>query len=203
MNRPVAESSVFLIIAGPAGSGKSTLCERLVAENSSVERVVTCTTRQPRDGEVNGKDYHFFSNEEFDQKVEADAFVEWAKVHANRYGTLKSVIQEKLDEDIDLVMNVDVQGVLNFKKAAEADEQIGRRIVTVFINVPDFDELCTRLRGRGQDDEAEIARRMDTAKWELDQWASFDYVISSQSKDADFVAITNIWQAEKRRSSRL
>ena len=71
------------------------------------------------------------------------------------------------------------------------------------INVPDFDELCTRLRGRGQDDEAEIARRMDTAKWELDQWASFDYVISSQSKDADFVAITNIWQAEKRRSSRL
>lgn len=202
-SQPKDHSSILLIIAGPAGSGKSTLCERLVAENESVERVVTCTTRSPRDGEVDGEDYYFFDNETFDAKIAEDAFIEWAKVHANRYGTLKDIIQKKLGEDIDLVMNVDVQGVLNFKKAAAENPLIGQRLVTVFVNVPDFDELTKRLKSRGQDDDAEIARRMETARWELEQWRLFDYVITSESKEKDFVAISSVLQAEKRRALRL
>lgn len=135
--------------------------------------------------------------------IAEDAFVEWAKVHANRYGTLKSVIQETLEVNIDLVMNIDVQGVLNYQQAAMENELIGKRLVTVFINVANETELRQRLRGRGQDDEAEIDRRMETARWELGQWESFDYVITSETKDGDFEALTSIWKAEKRRSTRL
>ena len=103
--------ALLLVIAGPAGSGKTTLCDRLVEENERVERLVTCTTRSPREGEQDGVDYHFLSNEAFDQNIAEGAFLEWAKVHDHRYGTLKSVIGSKLNEQIDLVMNIDVQGV--------------------------------------------------------------------------------------------
>ncbi|MCH6257577.1 guanylate kinase [Puniceicoccaceae bacterium K14] len=203
MSQPKEKSSILLVIAGPAGSGKSTLCERLMTEYESVERVVTSTTRSPREGESHGVDYYFFDNATFDQKIQESAFIEWAKVHANRYGTLKSVIEEKLEQDIDLVINVDVQGVINFKKAALENELIGQRLVTVFVNVPDFEELTQRLKSRGQDDDAEIARRMETAKWELEQWKLFDYVITSTSKEEDYAAIDSVLQAEKRRTKRL
>lgn len=203
MSQPKEHSSVFIIIAGPAGSGKTTLCERLVASEDSIERVVTSTTRTPREGEVHGVDYYFFDNEAFDAKIESEAFIEWAKVHTNRYGTLKSVIQEKLEQDIDLVMNVDVQGVINFKKAAAENPLIGSRLVTVFVNVPDFEELTERLKARGSDDDAEIGRRLETAKWELTQWEAFDYVITSTSKDRDYATLLSIFEAEKRKAIRL
>lgn len=200
---PADDSALLMILAGPAGSGKTTLCERMVANNERIERLVTCTTRQPREGETDGVDYHFLSNETFDEKIEAGAFLEWAKVHANRYGTLKSVIEDKLSEQIDLVMNIDVQGVATVRKAAKSHPAIEQRLVTVFIMPTDFDELRRRLRGRGQDDEPEIARRIQSAEEEVKQWSAFDYVIRSKSKDEDYAAIRSIWQAEKRKASRL
>jgi len=202
-NLPAEDIALLMILAGPAGSGKTTLCERMVANNDRIERLVTCTTRQPRENEIDGVDYRFLSNEAFDEKIEAGAFLEWAKVHANRYGTLKSVIEGKLAEQIDLVMNIDVQGVATVREAARSHPTIEQRLVTVFIMPSDFDELRQRLRGRGQDDEAEIARRIESAEAEVTQWSSFDYVIRSKSKDEDYTAIRSIWQAEKRKASRL
>ena len=199
---PENEVALLLILAGPAGSGKTTLCDRLVDENDHLERVVTCTTRAPREGEIDGVDYYFLSDDQFDAKVEAGEFLEWAHVHTYRYGTLKSTIEAKLEEDVDLVMNIDVQGVASVQEAARNQPMIGQRLVTVFIMPASFDELKERLWVRGKDDEAEISRRIESAEKEIEQWRSFDYLLRSKSKAEDFSAITSIWQAEKRRVAR-
>ena len=138
---PENEVALLLILAGPAGSGKTTLCDRLVDENGHLERVVTCTTRAPREGEIDGVDYYFFSDDQFDAKVEDEEFLEWAHVHTYRYGTLKSTIEAKLEDDVDLVMNIDVQGVASVQEAARNQPMIGQRLVTVFIMPASFDEL--------------------------------------------------------------
>ncbi|MCC5024011.1 MAG: AAA family ATPase [Candidatus Synoicihabitans palmerolidicus] len=185
--------SVLLVLAGPAGSGKTTLCERMVAKVQGFSRVVTTTSREPRPGEVNGVHYHFFSAEEFDRRLEENAFLEWAWVHRkNRYGTLASSVLDPLAAGRSLIINVDVQGVDNFLRAAAADPLLARHMGTVYIDVP-IEELRARLIGRGES-EAEIERRMITAEKEQQKREKFDYVITSASKEADFAELRKIWQ---------
>lgn len=182
-----------MVLAGPAGSGKTTLCERMVAEAPDFSRVVTSTTREPRPGEVNGRDYHFFSSDEFDRRVAADEFLEWAWVHRkNRYGTLASSVLDPLTAGRSLIINVDVQGVENFRNAAAANPLLASHLCTIYIDVP-IPELRVRLAGRG-DSEAEIERRMITAEKEQQERDKFDHVITSASKEADFAALFAIWQ---------
>jgi guanylate kinase len=184
---------VLLVLAGPAGSGKTTLCERMVAETPGFSRVVTTTTREPRPGEVNGVHYHFFSTEEFDQRLSENAFLEWAWVHRkNRYGTLASSVLDPLAAGQSLIINVDVQGVDNFRRAAAANPLLAQHMGTVYIDVP-ISELRQRLVGRGEAD-AEIERRMVTAEKEQQECEKFDYVITSSAKEADFAALLTIWQ---------
>ncbi|MFT3869190.1 MAG: guanylate kinase [Nibricoccus sp.] len=189
-----APAPVLLVLAGPAGSGKTTLCERMVAEVDGFSRVVTTTTRAPRPGEVDGVHYHFLSPAQFDAKVEAGEFLEWAWVHQkNRYGTLASSVLEPLAEGRSLVINVDVQGVENFRMAARANPLLARHMATVFINVP-LDELRKRMETRGQDSDEEIARRLGTAERELREIDRFDYVIASTTREGDFKALLTIWR---------
>jgi guanylate kinase len=197
--------ALLLVLAGPAGSGKTTLCARLVAEIPGMQRVVTSTTRAPREGEVHGRDYFFFSDAEFDRLAAEDAFFEWARVHGadRRYGTLRSVIRANLAAGTDLCMNIDVQGVASVRRAAAADPFLARRLVTVFLVPPDLDELRRRLRGRGQDGDEEIERRMQTARRELDEWVHYDFCVRSRSRDEDFAAVRAILAAEKWRVARL
>ena len=190
----VPSAPVLIVLAGPAGSGKTTLCERMVAEVPGFSRVVTTTTRDPRPGEVNGVHYHFFKSEEFDEKIAAGAFLEWAWVHKkNRYGTLASAVLGPLSEGRSLIINVDVQGVDNFRRAAAANPLLAKHLATVFINVP-LAELRARMVTRGQDSEAEIERRMQTAEWEQQQAEKFDYQIHSTTREADFAALLAIWR---------
>jgi len=191
----MASPPVLLIIAGPAGSGKSTLCDRLVSEVPDFGRVITTTTRAPRPGEVDGVHYHFFTPEEFERRVAADEFLEWAQVHgSNRhrlYGTLKSSVLEPLAEDRNLVISVDVQGVESFRRAAGSDVRLWRAMTTMFIMV-DRERLIHRMEKRAKDDPAEIARRMATAEAELREAPKFDFTIESRTRDEDFEALLGI-----------
>lgn len=184
---------VLLVIAGPAGSGKTTLCDRMVAEVPGFSRVVTATTRDPRPGEVRGVHYHFLTPEEFDAKIAEGAFLEWAWVHQkNRYGTLASAVLDPLAQGRSLIINVDVQGVESFRKAALANPLLAKRMGTVFINVP-IPELRKRLTGRGES-EAEIAHRMETAERELLEIGKFDFVVDSANREDDFAELLAIWR---------
>jgi guanylate kinase len=198
----VASAPVLLVLAGPAGSGKTTLCDRMVAEVPGFSRIVTTTTRAPRPGEVNGVHYHFFTPEEFDAKLAAGEFLEWAWVHKiHRYGTLASAVLAPLAAGRSLVINVDVQGVQNFRRAAQANPLLARHMGTVFIHVP-LEELRARMIRRAQDSAAEIERRLHTAELELREVGHFDFVIESTTRDADFQALLRIWQQVAQRVSR-
>lgn len=197
---PSTAAPVLLVLAGPAGSGKTTLCERLVAEVPGFTRVVTSTTRAPRPGELNGVHYHFFSPDEFDARVSSGAFLEWAWVHKkNRYGTLASSVLDPLSAGRSLVMNVDVQGVETFRRAAAANPVLARHLATVFINVP-IPELRVRLGGRGES-EAEITHRMATAERELLEITKFDHVIESHDRERDFISLCTIYHQVQARVS--
>ncbi len=189
-----AETAVLLVLAGPAGSGKTTLCDRFVAETPGFSRVITATTRSPRPGEVNDVHYHFLTSAQFDEKIDAGEFLEWAYVHGmHRYGTLAASVLGPLAAGHSLVINLDVQGVDHFRRVAATNAPLRRHMATVFINVP-VAELCTRLAGRGKDSEEEIARRLRTAETELREAGKFDYIIESRSRDEDFAALKKIWR---------
>ncbi len=186
---------VLIVIAGPAGSGKSTLCDRLVEERPEFSRVVTTTTRLPRDGEINGVHYHFFPPAEFRARIVAGEFLEWAQVHGDHedrlYGTLRSSVLDPLAAGQNLVMSIDVQGVESLRRVAATDDRLRRALTTVFIIV-DHERLVARMRGRAKDHEDEIARRIATAEAELRAAEKFDFRIESHTRDEDFAALLTI-----------
>jgi guanylate kinase len=200
---PAPPAPVLLVIAGPAGSGKSTLCDRLVRERPEFSRVVTTTTRPPRAGEINGVHYHFFSPAEFRRRLAAGEFLEWAQVHGDHedrlYGTLKSSVFEPLAQGRSLIMSIDVQGVETMRRVARADERLRRAMTTIFI-VVDRDRLIARMRERAMDHEDEIVRRMATAEAELREAAKFDHIIESHTRDEDFATLLDI--VEKARAKK-
>ena len=188
-----AQTTALLILAGPAGVGKSTLCDRLVRDVPGFERVITATTRPPRPNEVNGRDYHFLSDLEFVLKIAAGDFLEWAWVHQrHRYGTLKSAVLDRLPHT-SLVMNIDVQGVRSIRTAAQILPLLKGRLITLFVAPDSMDVLRERLQGRGQVSPEELARRMQSAEHEIAERNSYDYVIHSSSKEQDFRALLNYW----------
>ncbi len=194
-------SAVLLVLAGPAGAGKTTLCERLVAVVPDCQRVVTATTRPPRPGEADGRDYHFLTPEQFDAKVAAGEFLEWACVHGrHRYGTLASAVLGPLAAGHGLVLNLDVQGVAALRRSAATSLFLAQRMGTVFIDVAPPAELRRRLTARG-DNPAEIDRRMETAAMELLEKGKFDHVIASGTRDADFQSLLTIWRELQTRAT--
>ena len=189
-------TTVLLILAGPAGVGKSTLSERLVAEIPGFERVITATTRPPRIGEVNDRDYHFLTPQQFDEKLAAGEFLEWAWVHQkHRYGTLKSTVLARLPHT-SLVMNIDVQSV---RAAIGQHPELHTKLITIFVAPDSFEVLRERLQYRGKDSVEEIERRLRTAELELAERNSYDYVIHSGTKEQDFRALLAFWEQATRK----
>lgn len=200
---PEKDPALLLIISGPAGCGKTTLCDRLVASHPELQRAITCTTRSPRPGEIDGDDYYFFSPDRFEGAIAGDEFLEYAQVHGARYGTLKNEVQNKLAHHVSVILNIDVQGAASLRERADADPLLKGRVVTVFVLPPSLDVLRERMHSRGADDHESIEHRLRNAEEEMKQWPNYDYCIRSGSKDDDFRQLQSIWIAERRRVPRL
>lgn len=194
-HHPRGCGATLLLVSGPAGSGKTTLCEQLLKSCSGIERVITATTRAPRAGEVDGVDYYFLSEAEFSRGIAEGAFYEHAQVHGRHYGVLKAEIHRRLDAGHDLLLNIDVQGARSFRQAAQEDARLGERLVTVFIRPVSIEQIRERLFSRGTDDAREIERRLRVAQDELREAEHFDHIITSGTREDDFAAIVSILQA--------
>lgn len=194
------KTGLLIVVSGPAGSGKTTLCERMLREESNLSRVVTSTTRKPRRTEKNHIDYHFFDHATFEKKIAADEFYEYARVHDNLYGTLKSEVQEKLATGMDLMLIIDVQGADSLRRKAGSDALLSSRLVTVFILPPSIQVLERRLRKRATDDDDEIQKRLKVAIEEMKQAHKYKYCLKSSSRDEDFDKLCAIYHAEKMRN---
>ncbi len=179
---------VPLIICAPSGTGKTTLVQRLRQEFPNFAYSVSCTTRAPRGQEVDGKDYHFLSVEEFLRRRDAGAFAEWANVHGNYYGTPLGPVLDTLKAGRDLLFDIDVQG------AAQLHLSLPRGVY-VFLLPPSMSELERRLRGRGTDEEASIARRLANADAEIRQAHWFDAWIVNDDLDAAYDHLRAVYLA--------
>jgi len=191
-----ASPGLLLVVSGPAGSGKTTVCERMLEEFASLSRVITSTSREPREGEVDGVDYYFFSPDQFERMIANGEFYEHAQVHGRHYGSLKREIDEKLARGTDLLLNVDVQGAAAYRQAARESPELRGRVVTVFIQITP-EQIRDRLEFRGSDDEAEIERRVRTAQRELQEAPHYDHVIISGTREDDFQRLAGLYQAER------
>lgn len=188
--------AILLIVSGPAGSGKSTVCERLIAESDNLVRAVTSTTRPPREGERDGIDYHFLSKDCFQKGIDCGDFYEWASVHGRFYGTQKSEISAKLASGKDVILIIDVQGASTWNKIADTDENLKKVLHSVFIKPSSLDVVAERMRLRG-DSPDEIKKRIETAKKELLEEKHFERTIVSATRDEDFAALQNIYKSFK------
>lgn len=163
----------LFVVAAPSGAGKSSLVKALMEVDARVRPSVSHTTRPPRGQEKHGREYFFVSNEEFDQMVQANAFLEWAHVHGQRYGTSRKAIEERIAEGSDVVLEIDFQGALQIKK-------LFANAVLIFILPPSWVELESRLHNRGEDKPDIIDLRLKNAADEMAQVSQFDFVIINE-----------------------
>ncbi len=189
------------MVSGPSGSGKTTLCRAFNDEDPECSYAISCTTRPMREGEVNGKDYHFLDEKEFLARVEAGDLLEHARVHGNLYGTLKSSVIEQVERGQDVLIDIDVQGAALIRE--HQDPGIQASYIDIFVMPPSQEELAARLGGRGTESEQDFALRMKNAQEEIDQWPHYAYAIVSGSREQDLQKFRNIIHGERNRASRL
>ena len=200
--QPGGANALLVVISAPSGGGKTTLCQQLLAARSEMTRAITCTTREPRPDEKDGEDYYFLDAASFLKRVQAGNFLEHATVYGHSYGTLKSEVLGKLRLGKDVLLNVDVQGAAAVRERAEADPELKRSLVSVFLTPPSTAVLEQRLRKRGTDAAAVIQKRLGVARQEVAQWKNFDYLILSGSVAEDLSRMQAIVEAEKLRTAR-
>jgi guanylate kinase len=193
---------IAFVVSGPSGTGKTSLCDRLLAADSNLYFSVSCTTRAPRTGEVDGEDYYFLAQDDFDARVAAGEFLEHATVHGNSYGTLKSEVEKHLKVGADVLLDIDVQGAAQVR-AATSDDFLQKCVQFVFVGPPSLDELERRLRNRGTDDEATIQRRLAGSKAELEQWQDYEYLVINDDFEAALEKMSTILEAERLVTPRL
>lgn len=180
----------IFVLCAPSGAGKSTLVRRLTAEFEDIRFSISCTTRAPRPGEVDGSHYHFIDRAEFDRRVSAGFFAEWAEVHGNRYGTPRQATIDLLDAGADVLFDIDVQGAAQLRDSFAFG-------CYVFILPPSRDELERRLLARGTDDAATIARRLANAAAEIREAPKFDHLVVNDELDAAYARLRAVYLACK------
>ena len=187
---------ILFIVSSPSGAGKSTIARKLLAAEDGLEMSVSATTRAPRPGEEDGKDYHFVTVDRFKEMVAANAFLEWAHVFGHRYGTPRGPVERALGEGCDVLFDIDWQG------AQQLYQQAGGDVVRTFIFPPSMEELERRLRARRTDSDDVIDGRMARAAGEISHWDGYDYVLVNDDANACFEQVRTILGAERLKRSR-
>ncbi len=182
---------LLFVLSSPSGAGKSTLARKLLTSDQQISLSVSATTRPPRAGEVDGKDYHFVDKETFKAMVANGEFLEWAKVFGHRYGTPRGPVEDMLENGQDVLFDIDWQGT------QQLFQEAGNDIVRIFILPPSITELEDRLRNRATDSDDVINDRMSRAKSEIGHWDGYDYVLINDDVEACFEKITHILAAER------
>jgi guanylate kinase len=205
MNAPPPSGSMpmLIVLSAPSGGGKTTLCQQLLSRHPEMTRAITCTTRAPRAGEVEGRDYFFIDDPEFARRVQAGSFLEHARVFDHSYGAPKAEVLEKLHQGHDVLLNIDVQGAATVCSRAAADADLREALVTVFLTPATVGELEARLRRRATDSPEALERRLRAAREEIAQFRHFQYLIISTSIAEDVRRMEAIIEAERMRQSRV
>ena len=187
---------LMFILSSPSGAGKTTISHKLLAGDAEICLSVSATTRPMRPGEVDGKDYHFVSHQEFDRMVANDEFYEWAQVFGHCYGTPKAHIRQGLKDGQDYLFDIDWQGTQQLYQKDQQD------VVRVFLLPPSIEALQQRLTGRGTDSGEVISARMERARAEISHWDGYDYVVVNDEIEACYTKVREILQAERMKRAR-
>ncbi|NIY72972.1 guanylate kinase [Marivivens donghaensis] len=188
---------LLIILSSPSGAGKSTLAKRLMAWDPTLKFSVSATTRAPRSGEEDGREYYFKTKEDFEELVKTNQMLEHAEVFGNYYGTPRGPVELAMTEGRDTLFDIDWQGGQQIRRSA-----LGKDVVSIFILPPSIADLESRLRGRAQDSEEVIAGRMAKSRDEISHWAEYDYVIVNEDVDAAEEELKTILTAERARADR-
>ena len=188
-------SGLLIVISGPSGVGKGTISEKLIEKFNSWKSV-SMTTRNPREGEIDGEDYYFVSVDEFENRINEDKFIEYAKYNDNYYGTPKDKLIEHMEDGIDSILEIEVQGAKNIK-------DMFNDAILIYIAPPSFDTLRERLLNRGTESEEEIDKRMNIAKKEIEYLDIYDYVVVNDDLELATREVIEIINSEKLKTSRV
>ncbi len=192
----MSKKGVLLVISGPSGAGKGTICKALLEKHKDIYLSVSATTREPREGEVHGVNYFFTSKEDFLSKVEEGDFLEHAEVYGNYYGTPKSSVQKMLDEGRDVILEIDIQGALKVKENWEEG-------IFIFILPPSMEELKQRIIKRGSETPESLMRRFKSAYKEINYISKYNYAVVNDEIDTAVAKLEAIIAAEKCRVDRM
>jgi guanylate kinase len=187
---------LMLVVSSPSGAGKTSLTCQLIAAHPELTLSISCTTRQPRPGEQDGREYHFVTPEQFEAMAREEAFLEHALVHEHRYGTPRAQVEASLAAGQDVLFDIDWQGAMSIAAGAPGD------VVRVFVLPPSMAELGRRLHHRAQDQDDVINRRLARAAGEIRYWAEYDYVLVNEDFDGAYARLDQIYQAERLRRQR-
>ncbi len=187
---------ILFIISAPSGTGKTTLCKQLTANVAELWHSVSYTTRQPRPGEEHGREYFFTDEATFQQMIDRHEFVEWARVYGHLYGTPRKMLADRIDQGIDVLLEIDVQGAMQVKKKFED-------AVSIFILPPSMNTLRTRLQSRASDSTEEIQRRLQKVKEEVWSYREYAYIVRNDDLTRSLRDLENIFLAERLKTRRM